>query len=385
MSNSPISAANWSFPTKVWFGLGRATEIVAALDEIGAHNPLLVTDQGLATHPMITEMQVTLSAASIPHGTFTQIKPNPTGSNVEAGAVALRDGKHDSVIAVGGGSALDAAKAIALMVGQDKSIWEFEDIGDNWRAVNAAGMLPVIALPTTSGTGSELGRSSVITQEDPHRKVIIFHPDMLPELVIMDPALTIDLPATLTAATGMDALSHALEAYCTPGYHPMADGLALQAMLMIRDSLVVAVKHGDDIEARSTMLAASGMACIALQKGLGAMHAISHPLGAVYDVHHGMLNAVLMPYVLDFNLPVIDQKLAVLAKTLLLGDEAKDFIDWIKGMRIRLGVPNTLGALGLNVNDPDLIAYAAAKDPCAQGNPIFLDATAALQILKSAS
>jgi alcohol dehydrogenase class IV len=385
MNNSPISAANWSFPTRVWFGSGRATEIVAALAEIGARNPLLVTDQGLASHPMITEMQATLTAAAIDHSTFTQIKPNPTGANVEAGTACLRNGKHDSVIAVGGGSALDAAKAIAMMAGQDKSIWEFEDIGDNWRGANAAAMLPVIALPTTSGTGSELGRSSVITQEDPHRKVIIFHPDMLPKLVIMDPSLTISLPATLTAATGMDALSHALEAYCAPGYHPMADGLALQAMSMIRESLVTAVENGGDIEARSAMLAASGMACIALQKGLGAMHAISHPLGAVYDVHHGMLNAVLMPYVLDFNLPVIEQKLARLAKTLLLGDDAKDFIDWTKALRTQLGVPNTLSELGVRVNEPDLIAHAAAKDPCAQGNPVFLDARAALLILKSAS
>ena len=385
MNNSPISAANWSFPTRVWFGSGRATEIVAALAEIGARNPLLVTDQGLASHPMITEMQATLTAAAIDHSTFTQIKPNPTGANVEAGTTCLRNGKHDSVIAVGGGSALDAAKAIAMMASQDKSIWEFEDIGDNWRGANAAAMLPVIALPTTSGTGSELGRSSVITQEDPHRKVIIFHPDMLPKLVIMDPSLTISLPATLTAATGMDALSHALEAYCAPGYHPMADGLALQAMSMIRESLVTAVENGGDIEARSAMLAASGMACIALQKGLGAMHAISHPLGAVYDVHHGMLNAVLMPYVLDFNLPVIEQKLARLAKTLLLGDDAKDFIDWTKALRTQLGVPNTLSELGVRVNEPDLIAHAAAEDPCAQGNPVFLDARAALLILKSAT
>lgn len=375
-------AANWNFPTRVWFGIGRASEIAQAISEIGSHNLLLVTDQGLAKNPMIAEMRKQLSAASIKQGVFTRIKPNPTGQNIESGVAAFRAGNHDSVIAIGGGSALDAAKAVALMVGQARPIWDFEDIGDNWRSVNVEGMVPVIAIPTTAGTGSEMGRSSVITQENPYRKVIIFHPKMLPELVIMDPELTKGLPRILTAATGMDALSHAIEAYCAPGYHPMADGLAVQAMLMIRDSLVRAVEHGDDLDARSNMLAASGMVCIALQKGLGAMHAISHPLGAVYDAHHGMLNAVLMPHVLRFNLSAIDQKLATLAETLSLGSNAVAFIDWTIDLRSKLGVPDRLSGLGVNVEDPHLIAEAAIKDPCAQGNPKPLDVHGVLEILE---
>lgn len=386
MPEVPFShPADWSFPTAVRFGPGRIAELGSVLTGLGLSRPLVVTDAGLKLLPPVDATLAALIGVGLGPGFFTEVKPNPTGSNLENGVAKLRAGGYDSVVAVGGGSALDAAKAIALMATQDRPIWDFEDIGDNWKRVNTSHLIPVIAIPTTAGTGSELGRSSVITDEREHRKVIIFHPRMMPVAVIMDPELTLGLPAHITAATGMDALSHALEALSSPAFHPMAEGVALNALRIIRQWLPVAVADGSNIEARSQMLVASGMGCVALQKGLGAVHALAHPLGALYDAHHGLLNAVLMPYVVQFNAPAIADKLALLARVLELPDEgAGAVVEWLHALRRLVGIGATLRDIGLGKIDVERVAAMAAVDPCASGNPVPLDAAKLSVILQAA-
>lgn len=372
---TPATTANWSFPTLVRFGASRINELPAAIAELGAKRPLVVTDQGLVSLPPVTRTMEVLKTAGIPAGLFSAVKPNPTGGNVDAGLKVLKEGGHDLVVALGGGSALDAAKAIALMATQSRPLWDFEDIGDHWKRVDTSALVPVIAIPTTAGTGSELGRSSVITHEAEARKVVIFHPRMMPNITIMDPELTLGLPPHLTAATGMDALAHGLEAFAAPTFHPMAEGLALNGVRLVKDWLPRATADGSDLEARSQMLIASGMVCVALQKGLGAIHALAHPLGALYDAHHGLLNAVLMPYVVGFNRPVIEEKFIALSRFLdLPGKPGTDaVIDWILELRIALNIPNTLPEIGLTSIDRDKVAQMGAVDPCGGGNPIPLN------------
>lgn len=378
-------ASNWSFPTDVRFGNGRIREIGAAIRALGASSPLVVTDAGLKDLFPVQRALEALREAGLQPGLFFNVKPNPTGSNVADGVEVLRSGGHDLVVAIGGGSALDAAKAIALMSSQTISMWDLEDIGDNWKRVDTARLVPVIAVPTTAGTGSELGRSSVITKDEEHRKVIVFHPCMMPNIVIMDPELTAGLPAHITAATGMDALSHALEALSSPTFHPMAEGIALNALQLIKTWLPVAVAEGQNLEARGQMLVASGMGCVALQKGLGAIHALAHPLGALHDAHHGLLNAVLMPYVLEFNAPAIKDTLELLARLLDLPvPTAAGVIDWIFDLRETLEIPPTLGAMGLVDIDEDRVVAMAEVDPCAGGNPVRLDRSGLLSILRAA-
>ncbi len=378
-------ASNWSFPTDVRFGNGRIREIGAAVRALGATSPLVVTDAGLKDLFPVQRALEALREAGLQPGLFFNVKPNPTGRNVADGVEALRSGGHDLVVAIGGGSALDAAKAIALMSSQTISMWDLEDIGDNWKRVDTSRLVPVIAVPTTAGTGSELGRSSVITQDEEHRKVIVFHPRMMPNIVIMDPELTTGLPAHITAATGMDALSHALEALSSPTFHPMAEGIALNALQLIKTWLPVAVAEGQNLEARGQMLVASGMGCVALQKGLGAIHALAHPLGALHDAHHGLLNAVLMPYVLEFNAPAIKDKLELLARLLDLPvPTAAGVIDWIFDLRETLEIPLTLSAMGLVDIDEDRVVVMAEVDPCAGGNPVRLDRAGLLSILHAA-
>ncbi len=284
-------AGDWTYPTAVRFGAGRIRELAEACRALGMTRPLLITDPGLAGLPMIGDAIAANEAAGLPTGLFSAIKPNPVGANVEDGVRAFRDGGHDGVIAFGGGSGLDAGKAVALMSGQSRPIWDFEDVGDNWTRADAGAIAPIVAVPTTAGTGSEVGRAAVITDPDSHTKKIIFHPNMLPGMVISDPALTVGLPAHLTAATGMDALAHCFEAYCAPGYHPMADGIAIGGMGLVKDWLEKAVTDGADLEARGHMLCAAAMGATAFQKGLGAIHSLSHPVGAIYDSHHALTTA----------------------------------------------------------------------------------------------
>ena len=362
---------NWNYPTAMRFGPGRIAELADACRELGMTRPLLVTDPGLRDLAMVREAVAANDAAGLPTAVFADIKGNPVGKNVDDGVAAYKAAGCDGVVAFGGGSALDAAKAVALMVGQTRPVWDFEDREDWWTRVDAAGMAPVVAVPTTAGTGSEVGRASVITDEATHTKKIIFHPGMLPAIVISDPELTLGLPKNITAWTGMDALAHNLEAYCAPGYHPMADGIALEGMRLVKEWLPVAVADGANLAARAYMLAAASMGATAFQKGLGAIHAMSHPIGAVHDTHHGLTNAVVMPYVLDFNRAAIEERLTALARYLDLADPSFDAVkSWVLGLRRDLGIAHTLADLGVRDEHVDELVPMAARDPSCGGNPL---------------
>ena len=364
-------SGSWSYPTQVRFGPGRIAELAQACKSLGMSRPLLVTDPGLAKLPMVHDALAANEAEGLPSGLFSDIKPNPVGRNVEDGQAAFRAGGHDGVIAWGGGSALDAGKAIAFMAGQSKPMWDFEDRGDNWKAADPDGIAPILAVPTTAGTGSEVGRAGVILDESDHTKKIIFHPKMLPGIVISDPELTVGLPPHITAATGMDALAHCLEAYCAPGYHPMAEGIAVEGMRLIKDWLPRAVADGTDLAARANMLAAASMGATAFQKGLGAIHSLSHPVGAVYDTHHGLTNAVFMPYVLAFNRSAIEDKMTRLAAWLQLPSPSfRAVMDWVLALREELKIPHRLGDLGVGDDRLNELSRMAAEDPTAPGNPV---------------
>ena len=375
--------ANWNYPTSVRVGAGRINELAAACSALGMHAPLFVTDPGLALLPMVNHILQQCQAAGLRVALFKDIKANPTGENIIDGIAAYRAGTHDGVIAFGGGSALDAGKAIALMIGQDRPLWDFEDIGDNWKRIHVAGMAPVVAVPTTAGTGSEVGRASVITDQKQQLKKIIFHPNMLPKTVILDPELTLGLPSPMTAATGMDALSHNLEAYCSSYYHPMAEGIAIEGIRRVKDYLPRAVHHGHDLEARTQMLVASSMGATAFQRGLGAMHALAHPLGAIYDAHHGRLNAILMPYVLQANRAVIEDKISRLATYLQINHGFDGFLDWVVQMRRDLGIEHTLADIGIDDQHLGRIAKMATEDAAAGGNPILFSTQQYQQLLSA--
>ena len=364
---------NWNYPTAIRFGAGRVRELPDACRAMGVDRPLLVTDAGLAALPMIAAAAAACRAAGLNCEVFADVRGNPVAANVDAGVAAFRDGGHDGVIAFGGGSALDVGKAVALMVGQTRPIWDFEDRADWHTRVDVAGMAPVVAVPTTAGTGSEVGRAAVITDVRDHTKKIIFHPRMLPGLVIADPELTLGLPPDITAAVGMDALSHNLEAFCSPFYHPIAQGVALEGLRLIKDWLPAVCRRGDDLTARAHMLAAATMGAAAFQKGLGAMHAMSHPCGALLDTHHGLTNAVVMPYVLVFNRPAIEDKMTALARYLdLSAPSFEAVLDWILELRAQIGIPADLSALGVEEDHIEELAAMAVVDPAAGGNPVPL-------------
>ncbi|MBV6272928.1 iron-containing alcohol dehydrogenase [Alcaligenaceae bacterium CGII-47] len=376
---------NWNYPTAMKVGPGRIQELPQYCRQLGMTRPLLITDPGLAGLPMVAAAVAACTQAGLACDIFSDIKGNPTGSNVDNGVKAYRAARHDGVIAFGGGSALDAAKAIALMVGQDRPLWDFEDVGDNYLRVNVAGMAPVVAVPTTAGTGSEVGRASVITDEHEHIKRIIFHANMLPAVVILDAELSVGLPARLTAATGMDALSHNLEALCSPVFHPMAAGIALEGIRLVQQHLPDAVADGHNIHARHHMLVASSMGATAFQKGLGAMHALAHPLGAVYDAHHGMLNAILMPYVLRANQAAIEDRLTTLSRYLNLPKcSFEGFLDWVLHLRESVGIPHTLAQIGIPDDRTEDIGHMAVADGSAATNPIPFTPAQYSQILEHA-
>jgi alcohol dehydrogenase class IV len=376
-----LPRANWSYPTAIRFGAGRIAELPELCGEFGIARPLLVTDPGLAGMGMVKDALALLDEAEL----FSNIRANPVGANIEEGVAVFTAGSHDGVIAFGGGSALDAGKVIAFMAGQKRPLWDFEDKEDWWRRADPAGIAPIIAVPTTAGTGSEVGRAGVILDEREHIKKIIFHPKMMPAAVILDPELTAGLPPHITAATGMDALSHCLEAYCAPGYHPMADGIAAEGIKLIHDWLPRAHEDGSDLEARGHMLVAAAMGATAFQKGLGGMHALSHPIGALCNTHHGLTNAVLMPYVLAFNRPSIEERIARLAGFIGLPQpDFAGFLAWVVHLRHRFGISHDLAKLDVCVEQLDQIARMAEADPSAGGNPLPFDAAAARQVLEAA-
>ena len=362
--------ANWNYPTAVRFGPGRISELAEACKAVGMSNPLLVTDPGLAGLPMIADMVEILTKAGLSTAVYSDVRPNPVEANVTGGVEMFRAGGHDGVVAVGGGSALDAGKCVAFMAAQTRPIWDFEDVGDWWTRANRDGIAPIVAVPTTAGTGSEVGRAGVVTNEATHTKKVIFHPDMLPKIVICDPELTVGLPPKLTAGTGMDALAHCLEAYCAPGYHPMADGIGAEGVRLCKDYLPRAVADGTDIEARANMMAAAAMGATAFQKGLGAIHSLSHPVGALYDTHHGLTNAVFMPYVLVANRAAIEARIVRLAAYCGLEPSFDAFLRWILDLRREIGIPHTVAELGVDAGKADLIAEMAIADPTAGGNPV---------------
>ena len=366
--------ANWNYPTAIRFGVGRIAELPDACRALNMRRALLVTDPGLARLALVGDARDACTAAGLGCEVFSEVQGNPVEQNVIDGVARYRDGGHDGVIAFGGGSALDAGKAIALMVGQQRPLFDFEDRADWWTRVDVAAMVPVVAVPTTSGTGSEVGRAAVITDRSTHTKKIIFHPRMLPAIVIADPALTTGLPPALTAAVGMDALSHNLEAFSSPLHHPMAQGIALEGMRLIHHWLERACADGADLEARAHMQVASTMGATAFQKGLGAMHSLSHPCGSVLDTHHGLTNAVVMPYVVAFNHAAIEDKLGLLARVLQLpGSGYAAVLDWILGLRERIAIPHTLAALGVTEAHVATLAPMAAEDPSSPTNPVPLD------------
>jgi alcohol dehydrogenase len=376
--------ANWNYPTAVRFGAGRIAELPAICKEAGIARPLLVTDPFLATQPMTKKALAALAEAGLGSAVFHEVKPNPVESNVAAGVEVLRAGKHDGVIAFGGGSALDAGKVIAFMAGQTRPMWDFEDIGDWWTRADPKGIAPVIAVPTTAGTGSEVGRAGVITQEATHTKKVIFHPGMMPKVTICDPELTVGMPPKITAGTGMDAFAHCLEAYCSPFYHPMGEGIAVEGIRLVKENLGRAYREGTDIEARAHMMSAAAMGATAFQKGLGAIHALSHPVGALYDTHHGLTNAVFMPYVLQFNRLAIEPKIERLSAWLGLKPGYPSFLDWVLALREELAIPHTLAGLGVDEAKFDLMSDMAPEDPTAGGNPVPLDKAAARRLYEQA-
>ncbi|MGK0442081.1 MAG: alcohol dehydrogenase class IV [Pseudohongiellaceae bacterium] len=369
MSHS-LFTTNWNYPTDIRAGIGRIAELADACKALGMKAPLLVTDPGLAHLPMVQQSLADCNAAGLACGLFSHIKGNPTANNIHDGVIAFRNGNYDGVIAFGGGSGLDAGKAIAFMSRQTADLWSFEDVGDNWTKAIDTGIAPIVAVPTTAGTGSEVGRVAVITDEAKQLKRLIFHPKILPSVVILDPQLTQGLPAQLTAATGMDALSHNLEAYCSSFYHPMAEGIAIEGIRLVKSFLPQAVADGDNIEARMQMLVASTMGATAFQRGLGGMHALAHPLGALYDAHHGMLNAILMPYVLKANQAAIEQKIIRLALYLGLPASFDAFLQWVLALREEVGIPQTLAGIGINAEQEELVGTMAVEDPSADSNPI---------------
>ena len=362
--------ANWNYPTTIWFGNGRIKELTEACKKLNIQKPLLVTDPNLAKSNMFNKILKNnnfLEKINI----FSNIKGNPLGKNIEGGVKIFKKNNCDGVIAFGGGSGLDVGKAIAFMSGQNRPIWDFEDVGDYWMRADTNNIAPIVAVPTTAGTGSETGRASAIINEKTNEKKIIFHPKMMPSIVILDPELTLNLPANLTAATGMDALAHNLEAFLAKGFHPLADGIALQGMLLVKKFLPTAFIDGKNLEARSCMLVAASMGSTAFQKGLGAIHSLSHPINSVFNIHHGLTNAIFMPYVITFNRKAIEKKVIEICKYLQLENNTFDaFLNWILKLRKELNIPHTLLEV-IDVKKIDLkkLSAMALKDPSTAGNP----------------
>ncbi len=363
---------NWSYPTDIRFGQGRLSELVALCEDIGLKKPLFVTDKSLFDKQFTKEILSNLKKNTLLGGIFLGVEPNPNELNLMAGIRTFKAGEHDGIIAFGGGSVLDVGKLIAFMSSQSRPVWDFEDIGDWWKRADESKINPIIAIPTTAGTGSEVGRASVLTNSKTVEKKIIFHPKMLPSIVICDPNVTMEMPKKITAGTGMDAFAHCLEAYCSPNFHPMSQGIAIEGMRLIKENLLIAYRDGNNKVARSSMMAAALMGATAFQKGLGAVHALSHPIGAIYNCHHGTTNAVLIPAVLKMNREKIEKKIEMLANYLDINNGFDGFLEFMIKMNKSLEIPDNLTSLGVSSLDFDSIIKKALVDPSANGNPVRL-------------
>jgi alcohol dehydrogenase class IV len=361
---------NWSYPTSIRFGAGRISEIADACQTAGMNKPLLVTDRGLANLPITQNALDLLDQGGLGRAMFSEVDPNPNEKNLAAGLEAYHAGGHDGVIAFGGGSGLDLGKVVAFMCGQTRPVWDFEDVGDWWTRADADKIAPIICVPTTAGTGSEVGRAGVLSNSVTHEKKIIFHPKLLAAVVICDPELTVGMPAAITAGTGMDAFAHCLEAYCSPHYHPMSQGIAVEGMRLVKEYLPRVYADGNDIEARAHMMSAAAMGATAFQKGLGAIHALSHPIGAFYNSHHGTTNAVFMAPVLKFNRSAIEERIEALAAYLGIAGGFDGFYDYVVKLNASLGIPANLTELGVTDPDMDWLVASALKDPSVGGNPV---------------
>ena len=358
---------NWNYPTNVWFGVDRSKEIQKACDTLGIKNPLIVTDPGLLQTSIIDEINSGLSSNT---QIYSDVQGNPTGSNVTNGVKVFLEGNHDGVIAIGGGSGMDAGKGIAFLAHQSKPLWDFEDIGDWWTRADSSVIKPIIAIPTTAGTGSEVGRAAVFLNEENHKKKIIFHPKMLPQIAILDPSLTLNLPKSITAGTGMDALAHCIEAYSSPFYHPMAEGTALEGLRLVKENIQEVYHNGNNVEARSHMLVASMMGAAAFQKGLGAIHSVTHPVNSLYKTHHGTTNGTVMPFVLNYNRSAIEDKFTRLANFLDIKNGFEGIVDWIIELKKEMEIPETLKDMGVNEGDEIKLAPLAQEDPSTGANPL---------------
>jgi alcohol dehydrogenase len=375
---------NWNYPTRIRFGSGRITELAEACTDAGIRRPLLVTDRGLANLPITARVLEIMEGAGLGRSIFSDVDPNPVDKNLENGSRAFLDGDFDGVIAMGGGSGLDLAKLIAFASRQTRPVWDFEDVGDNWTRADAEAIAPVVAIPTTAGTGSEVGRAAVVTNSGTHAKKIIFHPRMMPSVVICDAELTIDLPPAMTAGTGMDAFVHCLEAYCAPAYHPIAQGVALEGMRLVKEFLPRAFRDGSDIEARANMMSAAAMGATAFQRGLGAIHSLAHAIGALHNTHHGTTNAVLTPAVLRFNRPAVETQIDRLAAYLGIPDGFDGFHAFVVELNRELRIPENLRALGADTGRIEEYAKLAIVDPTAPGNPVPLTLDAAIALYEKA-
>jgi alcohol dehydrogenase len=365
-----IPSRNLNYPTAIKFGTGRIRELADHCKANGITRPLFVTDPGLAAMPMVGKVVDDVKRAGLGIAVFSDVRSNPVEANVIAGVRAYQAGDHDGVVAFGGGSGLDVGKLVALMHGQRISLFELEDVDDWWTRADASKIAPIIAVPTTAGTGSEVGRAGVVTHPESHEKKIIFHPAIMPRVAILDPELTVGLPPKLTAATGMDAMAHCVESYCAPFYHPLAAGVALEGLRLVKENLARAVKKGTDIDARGHMLMASAMGATAFQRGLGAIHALSHPFGGLYDAHHGTLNGIIMPYVVKANRRKIEREIERAAAYLGIKGGFTGFLKWILALRKEIGIPDRLADIGIDTKRLDEVAAMAVKDPSAGGNPI---------------
>ena len=358
---------NLNYPTNVWFGVDRSKEIQKACDTLGIKTPLIVTDPGLLQTSIIDEINSSLSSKT---QIYSDVQGNPTGSNVINGVKVFLEGKHDGVIAIGGGSGMDAGKGIAFLAHQSRPLWDFEDIGDWWTRADPSVIKPIIAIPTTAGTGSEVGRAAVFLNEENHKKKIIFHPKMLPQIAILDPSLTLNLPKSITAGTGMDALAHCIEAYSSPFYHPMAEGTALEGLRLVKENIQEVYHNGNNVEARSHMLVASMMGAAAFQKGLGAIHSVTHPVNSLYKTHHGTTNGTVMPFVLNYNRSTIEEKFTRLANFLDIKNGFEGIVDWIIELKKEMEIPETLKDMGVNEGDEIKLAPLAQEDPSTGANPL---------------